>query len=107
MDASNALKELAEPWGRGEKIKGVIARAAKLSGLGYWRAFDIWYGKARRVEQHEADMIADALQRKREMAAKNELSELRLRLEKLDSLLRQTDQGFYRPDIDLAGAQVR
>lgn len=107
MDASEALKELAEPWCRGERVKALLGRAAKLSGLSYWRAYDIWYGKARRIEPEEARAIEDALQHKREMAARNELSELRIRLEKLDSLLRQTDQGFYRPHIDLAGAPAR
>ena len=106
MDCSDALKELADRK-VGEPIKDAIERAAKLVPLGYWRAFDIWYDKARRIEPHEADMIADALEHKREMAARNELSELRLRLERLDSLLRQTDQGFYRPRIDLAGSPVR
>ena len=106
MDASDALKELADRR-VGEPIKDAIERAAKAVPLSYWRAFDIWYRKNRSLEEAEADLIADALQHKRELAAKNELSELRLRLERLDSLLRQTDQGFYRPVIDLVGAQVR
>ena len=52
-DARAALHELAEPWSRGDRVKVAIDRAARRAGLAYWRAFDIWYGKARRIEPHE------------------------------------------------------
>ncbi|BEV44393.1 hypothetical protein [Afipia carboxidovorans] len=107
MDASDALKELADPRPGGEPVKVAIARASSLSGLSYWRTSDIWYRKARRVEDYEVQQISDALEHKREMEARNELSALRIRIEKLDALLRQTDQGFYRPSIDPVGAPVR
>jgi hypothetical protein len=106
-DISASLRELSEPWERGDKIKAAIARAARAAGLSYWRAFDIWYGKARRIEPSEAGQIQAALQRKSEEYARNELRDLRRRLLRLESLLVSTDPEFHRDDIDLARQQVR
>lgn len=101
------LRELSEPWVRGDKIKRAIERAAKRSGLPYWRAFDIWYGKARRILPQEAERVSTALTKKREEAARNELHELRVRLERLESLLVQSDPDFHRPSADYVRAQIR
>jgi predicted phage-related endonuclease len=99
-DARAALHELAEPWARGDRIKTAIARAARRAGLSYWRAFDIWYGKARRIEPHEIDAIADALDKRRKEITRNELHDLRTRLARLEALLVQTDEEFHRPTLD-------
>jgi len=99
-DLSASLRELSEPWERGDKIKAAIARSARAAGLTYWRAFDIWYGKARRIDPAEADRIQAALQRKSEEHARNEFHELRTRLLRLESLLIQTDPDFRRPTVD-------
>jgi predicted phage-related endonuclease len=106
-DVSASLRELSEPWARGDKIKAAIARAARAAGLSYWRAFDIWYGKARRIEPAEAARIAAALQRKSDEHARNELHELRTRLLRLESLLIQTDPDFHRPTIDQTREALR
>jgi hypothetical protein len=105
--AAAALKELAEPWSPGDRIKRLIERAARRAGLPYWRAFDIWYGKARRIEAFERAAIGDALDKKRREAARNELHELRTRLARLESLLAQSDPDFHRPSIDAAREQAR
>jgi hypothetical protein len=81
------LRELAKPKPEGDKFNLAIGRAAAAAGLEYWRAFDIWYRKARRIDAHEADQINEALRVKREKAAANEYSELKLRLAKLESTL--------------------
>jgi len=99
MSPDKALRELSEPWPSGERVKAAIARAAKLSGLSYWRCFDIWYRKARSVETFEITAIADALERKRELEARNELAELRRRLAALETRMQSTDEDFYRPQI--------
>ena len=52
-DPAAALRELSEPWSRGDRVKAAIQRAARRADLAYWRAFNIWYGKARRIEPHE------------------------------------------------------
>jgi|SRR5690348_3009838 len=98
VNAQEALKELSEPWRRGDRTKAMIGRAAKLAGMTYWRAFDIWYGKAR-VTVEENNRIQDALIRKRKLVAHNEFAELRTRMARLESLLRQADEDFYSEEI--------
>jgi hypothetical protein len=90
------LRDLAEPWPPGDRTKAAIARAAKRAGLSYWRAFDIWYGKARRVEDAEQARIAEALDQRRREAARHELHELRIRIERLEALMARTDPDFRR-----------
>ena len=77
----------------------MIGRAAKLAGLSYWRAFDIWYGKNASLSAEEHAQIQTALQRKRKVVARNELAELRTRMARLESLLRQVDEGFFGEEI--------
>lgn len=59
-EASLGLKDIAGPLRDGDRIKARIARAARACGLTYWRAFDLWYGKARRIEAHEIEAIRAA-----------------------------------------------
>jgi len=99
-DAAAALQELAEPWTRGDRVKVAIDRAARRAGLTYWRAFDIWYGKARRIEPHESEAIEAALTRRRKEVTRNEIHDLRTRLARLEALLVQTDEEFHRPVLD-------
>jgi hypothetical protein len=105
--AAEALHELSKPRPGGEKVKVAIERAAKLAGLQYWRAFDIWYRKARRVEDFEATAIVEAVANKNARDARNELHDLRLRLNRLEAILSQTDPDFHRATIDIVGSQVR
>jgi hypothetical protein len=98
--ASNLLRELASPRGDGEFIKTTIDRVSKLSKLKYWRAFDLWYKKARTVEEYELDQIREALRIKNEKAARNELHEAKLILARLEARLNAGDADFYRPHID-------
>ncbi len=106
-DVGAKLKQLSEPILDGEPKKSAIARAAKLSKLAYWRAWDIWYGKARKIEDYEIDRIETALDRKIRLEALNELSQLRLRLARLETLLVQTDADFHSPTTDFIGQQLR
>jgi hypothetical protein len=98
-DIAADLRTLSEPWHRGDRIKAAIGRAADASGLTYWRTFDLWYGKARRVEHYEREAVAAALNKKRKEEARNELHELRSRLARLESLLVQSDPDFHRETI--------
>lgn len=107
MNLANALKELAEPIGRDEKISVVIHRAARRAGLTYSRCYEHWYGRAKLATEAEIDKIETELQQKREQEARNELHDLKLRLLRLESRLSQTDSDFYRPDIDFVGRTVR
>lgn len=104
--ASDLLRELAQPRGDGEFIKTTIDRVSKLSKLGYWRVFDLWYKKARTVEEYELDQIREALRIKNEKAARNELHEAKLIIARLEARLNAGDSDFYRADIDGLRAQV-
>jgi predicted phage-related endonuclease len=97
-EAAAALRELSEPWARGDRVKAAIERAARRAGLTYWRAFDIWYGKARRIEPHEIEAIETALSKRRKEVMRNEVAELRSRIARLEALLAQKDADFDRQD---------
>jgi hypothetical protein len=100
------LRELSEPWASGERVKTAIDRAARLSRLTYWRTFDLWYRKARRIEPYEIEQIQDALRIKNEKAARNELQQAKNLLARLEARLNAGDSDFYRPDIDGLRAQT-
>jgi hypothetical protein len=102
-DAAVMLRELSEPWSSGERVKSVLQRTSRLAKLSYWRTFDIWYRKARQVEDYEVDQIRDALRIKNEKAARNELHELQTRLAVLEARLNAGDSDFHSP----ASAQDR
>lgn len=106
-DAALMLKELSLPWASGERIKNVLDRTSRLARLTYWRTYDIWYGKARRIEPHEIEQIKEALRIKNEKAARNEFHELKVRLARLEASLSARDPDFHRPSIDHAGELVR
>lgn len=106
-DAAVMLRELSEPWASGERIKTVLDRTSRLARLTYWRTFDIWYGKARRIEPHEIDQIAEALRIKNEKSARNEFHDLKLRLARLEASLSARDADFHSPSIDHARDVVR
>jgi hypothetical protein len=106
-DVAAALYELAEPSARGDRVKIAIARAARRAGLAYWRAYDIWYRKARRIEPFEVALVSQALERKRQEEARNEFRELKTRLLRLESRLVQTDAEFHREDISALQSTVR
>lgn len=107
MNTSDALKELADPRQAGEPVKRAIERAAGRAGFIFSRAYEIWYGRARRIEQFEIDAITDALQHKRERDAANELHDLKLRLARLEARLAAGDADFHRPSIDALGMGLR
>jgi len=82
-DPAQMLRALSDP---GARTKVAIDQAARRSGLHYWRAFDIWYGKARRIEPHEIENIKQALDAKNEREraderdTRNELQALKSRI---------------------------
>lgn len=106
-DAASMLFELSRPWGDGEKVKAVIDRTSRLCRLSYWRTFDIWYRKARKVEDYEIAQIAEALRIKNERAARNEFHDLKLRLARLEASLASRDPDFHSPEIDFTRDMVR
>lgn len=107
MDVAGQLRELSEPRADGEKIVSVIERTARAAGLSYSRCYEIYYRRARRIEPEETARIGEALKQKIAREARNELSELRLRLTRLESILVLSDQDFHRETIDVTRTQLR
>ena len=107
MTYSDALKELAEPRPVGDLVKAAIGRAARITGLTYTRAFDVWYGKARRIDADEAGRIEQALQHKREEEARNEIHDLRTRLLKMESRLAAEAANSGRTGLGLVRQRLR
>ena len=107
MDASKALKELSEPRSREEKITTIISRCARLAGLKYSRCYEIFYGRARSIEPAEIARIGEALEQKNLTHARNEISQLRLRLARLEALLSQADAHVPCPTIDPVSHRLR
>lgn len=103
MDVAKALKELSQPHSREEKIVAIIERCASLAGLSYSRAFEMYYGRARRIEPEEIVRIKQALERKTRLDIRNELQELRLRIERIESTLVISDENFHCDDIRALG----
>jgi hypothetical protein len=107
IDPAPALKELATSASRDETIKQMVERAARLTGLSYWRTFDLWYDKARNITDEEREAISIALAKRRLEADRNEARELRVRLTRLEARLLQTDEDFYREEIGQIRNAVR
>ena len=106
-DAATMLRELSYPWEPGERVKVIIDRTSKACRLTYWRTFDLWYRKARKVEDYEIAQIAEALRIKNERAARNEFHELKLRLARLEASLSARDPDFHSPALDRPRDMVR
>lgn len=80
-EIADSLRLIAPPV-EGANIKARIAAAARATGLSYWRAWDLWYGKARRIDAHEADAIRTARARRAESAT-HDLHALAVEMEAL------------------------
>jgi hypothetical protein len=106
-DATRMIQALAEPRIGGESTKQALERVARHLRFSYWRAFDIWYGKARRIEDHEYTALTEATHKKNSKDIRNELQDLRLRIARLESTLNSGDSEFHRPTLDALGDQVR
>ena len=99
MDVAKALRELSAPHHRDEKMVAIIERSARIAGLTYSRAYEIIYGRARRISPEEIARIREELKKKQAMDVRNELAELRIRLSRLENLLLLSDEKFNREDI--------
>ncbi len=73
-----------------------LARAAKAAELPDARAFEIWYGRARRIEPHEQQAILSALVAKEIADERNEQHGFRLALAKMESRLNQMEAALVR-----------
>jgi len=107
MEASAGLRELAEPVAAGDRVKRQIERAARAAGLSYWRAFDIWYGKARRVDARELEAIRAAKVRRTEDCA-HELSAIAADFDALaERLARMASRGGGPSNLEVGALAGR
>lgn len=107
MTAAELLREIAAPIDRDEKIGDVIARTARVARLSYSRCFELWYGRARKMDSEEAAQLEGILAAKRKTDTRNDIQKLRVQLAQIEARLSRTDEEFYRPTIDLVGQTLR
>lgn len=81
-EISDLLRRVAGPNGSEAER---IGRAARKLGWLYGRTKRLWYGEARRIETRETEAARVAALRAEEASANAELSELRLRLVRLEA----------------------
>jgi hypothetical protein len=109
-EPAQMLRALSDP---GARTKVAIDQAARRSGLHYWRVFDIWYGKARRIEPHEIEKIKTALDAKNEQEraderdTRNEIQALKSRIARLEARLAAEDEDLHRSGPDFARGALR
>jgi len=88
-EAASLLRSVAEPRPVGDTVKEAINRAARLTGLRYGRAEDIWRQEARTIRADEMDRIRRAAENKLVREAQHEFVELEQRIKRLEALLVQ------------------
>lgn len=98
-ETAKALRHLAEPRPVGDRVKAAIGRAARKAGLPYWRAFDLWYAKAHRIDAVELEKIR-AAQRETAKGGARELYDLAKQIEALAQRLSAVDADFTEPHVD-------
>ena len=107
-DISADLRELSKPHGDDENMPDIIKRLMRATGFKkFSRVYEIYYGRAKRVSDSERVRVAQALQKKREEATRNELHQLRFLLERMESRLSQADPEFHRPSVDAIRDHLR
>jgi hypothetical protein len=100
-EAAFRLRHLAEPRPVGDRVKTAIGRAAKLAGLPFSRAENLWYGEARTVRAEEMDAIrrAEKAREAKEQAARDQAAALGALFAGVAERLRTTDENFHRDDV--------
>lgn len=92
-EASDLVRQVAEPRPVGDSVKSAIGRAARRLGFGFSRTRDLWYEHARRIHADEIDRLRDQATRREAALAVANLLALRNRLAAIDPR-------FHRPTID-------
>lgn len=103
-EASDLMRQLAEPCPAGDSVKAAINRAAhRVSKFLPWqmkpgRAEDIWRKEARAIRAEEMDALRAAA--KREKALVDETSVLEARLARVEAALLSIDADFHSDAVD-------
>jgi hypothetical protein len=107
MDAAAKLRELAKPKPESEKAVDTISRVAALVGMSHSRAYEIWYGRARRIEPDELARINDAIALKDRREIFHDIQALRAALDRIEARISAADPELDRADLHLARAGAR
>ncbi|SFG92607.1 hypothetical protein SAMN05192565_11773 [Methylobacterium gossipiicola] len=59
--AAEGLSRIVAALAPGDSIKGKVRKAHELTGLSYSRTREIWYGRARRIDESELKAIEAAI----------------------------------------------
>lgn len=101
VEASRLIQSLVGEVKPGTKVKTLIHRAAHILGWSDSRAFDVWYGKARRIDAEEMDALRQAAQLKgRDDAGRSEHKELLEHIREIKERLVQIEQELGRAQAD-------
>lgn len=101
------LRSLGEKVLPGAKGEAVIGRVASLVGLEYSRTFELWYGRARRVEPYELQQLREAQAKLELRWLENELHNWRIALARMETKAAALRADLDRPRFDLLGHEVR
>lgn len=111
VEARSLIVQIAgpQPLGGGN-VKGALARVARRSRLGLRRVKAIFYGEARRIDADELKALrAAARDTTANDAGRDELTDLRARIARLETLLARADAHMAGalPDLDRRGSGGR
>ncbi|MBB6306252.1 hypothetical protein [Xanthobacter tagetidis] len=89
-EMKDGLRQVAGPGG---SVKERIVRAARRTGFSYWRTFDLWYGKARRIDGHEVEAVRSKQEQEEALRAETDelLAEVLERVAVLEAAIAERD----------------
>jgi len=99
--AEQTLKALGKKLAPLGNVRERIEQSARAVGISQTRAFDLWYGKARRVTTEEVAHIKAALRKTVRRGILNDIAEMRTRLDVLEARMDAGDADFYEPAVDV------
>jgi len=100
VEARSLIEEIAGPQVVGGKIKAALDRVARKTGLSHRRVRGLWNGEARAILAGEMDALRRVARKREEAAARDELSELRARMSRLETILAASLPDMAREEID-------
>lgn len=100
------LRTIAEPVHAGESVKALINKAARRTGFEYWRAREIWYGRARRIDASELEIVRACLRKQEKASLNAEMAAMHARVSRLEALFTTQDPEFFGPDVSAVREQL-
>lgn len=92
VEAKRLICEIGSGFPTGTPLKTIISRVAREVCIGERRVRAFWNGEVRRPHSDEIDALRMAAAKRRERTHSDELSELRDRISRLESILEKAAQ---------------